>query len=89
MATALAGIVADRVIEARHEGKPVQIEVGDDKLTSLLLHVYGDMPRAIAEAIMALKKAGGGQERWLKEVLGSRPELRELAERVHHELAGE
>ena len=89
LAAALAGIVADRVIDIRHEGKPVQIAVNDDRLASLLLDVYGDKPHVIAEALMALKKSGENKHLWLQQVLGSRPELKELAKAVHHELTGQ
>jgi hypothetical protein len=89
MAGALASIAVDRVIEARYQGRMVQVKVDDDELASLLLTVYGKTPHVIAEAIMALKKAGNGKERWLKQVLWSRPELRELAKKVDHELTGE
>ena len=74
----------------RKDGEePVQIKVEEEALASLLLEVYSEKPHVIAEAIMALKKAGDGRERWLNEVLGTRPELRELARRVHQELTGE
>jgi hypothetical protein len=89
MASALAGIAADRVIEIKHKGKQVQIEVDGDMLASLLLDVYGEMPHVIAETIMALKKAGNGKESWLTEILHGRPELQDLAKKVHHELTGE
>ena len=88
LASALAGVAADRVIDTQYQGKPVQIKVDDDQLASLLLDVYGGKPHVIAEAIMALKKGGGGKEGWLVTVLGGRPELQDLARRVEHELTG-
>jgi hypothetical protein len=88
LASALAGVAADRVIDTQYQGKPVQIKVDDDRLASLLLDVYGGKPHVIAEAIMALKKGGGGKEGWLVTVLRGRPELQDLAKRVEHELTG-
>jgi hypothetical protein len=76
MAAALAEIATDRVIEARHEGRLVQLEIDDDRLASLLLEVYGDKPHAIAEAIMALRKAGGDKEGFLTNVLRATPSCR-------------
>jgi hypothetical protein len=89
LASALAGVAADRVIEVQHLGKPVQIEVDEEALASLLLDVYGHKPHIIAEAIMALKKLGPGKEKWLMTVLRARPELQGLAKQVEHELTGE
>jgi hypothetical protein len=77
------------VIEARHEGRFAQLKIDDDRLASSLLEVYGDKPHAIAEAIMALRKAGGDKEGFLTNVLRGHPELRELAEKVQHEFTGE
>jgi hypothetical protein len=89
LAIALAEVASHQAIESRYQGKTVQIKLDDTMLASLLLDVYGDRPQAVAEALMALKRAGGGKELWLEQVLGSRQELRELDEKVRRELAGE
>ncbi len=51
-----------------------------------LLHGSADEPRVAAEAIRALRRAKSKKGNWLISVLWHRPELRELARRVHQEL---
>ena len=87
-ATALAGLALTRQLPVSHEGHIVSVPVDEDQLASFLLGAFND-PKIVAEAIMALKKLGPGKEKWLKTVLGGRPELQDLAERVEHELTGE
>jgi hypothetical protein len=87
-ATALAGMALTRQLPVSHEGHIVSVPVDEDQLASFLLGAFND-PKIVAEAIMALKKLGPGKEKWLRTVLGGRPELQDLAKRVEHELTGE
>jgi len=71
-----------------HKGRIVSVPVDEEQVASFLLNVFND-PRIVAEAVMALRKLGQGKETWLRTILSGRPELRDLARQVEHELTGE
>jgi hypothetical protein len=87
LAAALAGMALTRQLPVSHEGGIVNVPVDEEQVASFLLNVCDD-PRVVAEAIMALRKLGQGKETWLRATLRGRPELRDLARQVEHELTG-
>ncbi len=62
------------------------LRLTDEDLAQILPALFGDTPRIIAEAIMALRRVPGNRETWLTGVLDGVPSLRELAEAVRAEI---
>jgi hypothetical protein len=86
MARILVAIVEGRCLPAIEPDFPLPLRSA--QLAQILAHAYGEFPGVIAVTIAFLHEKGGHRERWLLEVLQSRPELHALAEAVHQELWG-
>ena len=84
MASVLVTIVAERRLPADDPDTPLPLRSAH--LAQILAQTYGQFPGVIAVAIAFLHEKGGHRERWLVQVLQTRPELRALAEAVHREL---
>lgn len=69
-------------------GEPLRVWVTEDFVVDFLAKVYGQLPVAVAEAVMALRKADGKKAAWLERLLRNRPSLKSLSGRVRHELTG-
>jgi hypothetical protein len=86
MARVLVAIVEERRLPADDQGTPLPLRSAE--LAQILAQTYGGFPGVIAATIAYLHEKGGRRERWLLEVLQSRPELHALAEAVERELWG-
>lgn len=85
----LAMLVANRRIVSVLEGKRVSRRLTDEQLSIYLQACCIESPKVVAEAIMALRKLKGRQDRQLTRVLWGSKELRKLAQQVKVELTGE
>jgi hypothetical protein len=71
-------------------GQEVALKATDDLLSEYLRRCFDHAPAAVAECLHALRGLDGGRHvRRLKGLLWGRPELRDLAKKVHAELTGE
>jgi hypothetical protein len=80
--------VRDRQVSLPIQGRLHYYKLTDERLADVLLYFYGDEPKVIAEAIIALRKAKSKKAKWVKRVLWGYSQLRNLAQKVHSELTG-
>ncbi len=88
-AASLARAVHRRALPPAGDGEgQTDLPVDDALLALILLRLYGDQPRPVAETVRALRKTRNREDRWLLTVLRANPELRPLANQVDDELTG-
>jgi hypothetical protein len=87
-AAALAQAVHRRALISLGDGEEGADLPVDDALLALILQKrFRDWPGAVAAAVRALRETENRGDRWLLAVLGSKPELRSLADQVGRHLA--
>src|SRR5262249_55445983 len=82
----LAHVVSERRLPATGRESRADLPVDDHALAVVVETLYGNAPRAVAEAVRALRKLGDGGADWLLRVLQVRDSLRPLAAKVNTEL---